>query len=127
MLPLLLCLDFLALGREYAREDLYNHQPGLLQARLSSDSRIPKSGLKRVQEGFYILINHLNNSGRWLSLFLSKIASMYEGYPEEKNLFIKNCVFILTFKLQSSSKYSPFDAIHLLRWFFHCSKQFLNC
>ena len=30
------------------------------------------------------------------------------------------------FKLQSPSKYSPFDAIHLLRCFFHCSKQFLN-
>ena len=30
------------------------------------------------------------------------------------------------FKLQSPSKYSPFDAIHLLRRFFHCSKQFLN-
>ena len=30
------------------------------------------------------------------------------------------------FKLQSPSKYSPFDAIHLSRCFFHCSKQFLN-
>ena len=30
------------------------------------------------------------------------------------------------FKLQSPSKYSPFDAIYLLRCFFHCSKQFLN-
>ena len=29
-------------------------------------------------------------------------------------------------KLQSPSKYSPFDAIHLSRCFFHCSKQFLN-
>ena len=30
------------------------------------------------------------------------------------------------FKLQSPSKYSPFDAIHLLRCFFHSSKQFSN-
>ena len=30
------------------------------------------------------------------------------------------------FKLKSSSKNSPFDTIHLLRYFFHCSKQFLN-
>ena len=30
------------------------------------------------------------------------------------------------FKLQSPSKYSTFDAIHLLRCFFHCSKRFLN-
>ena len=30
------------------------------------------------------------------------------------------------FKLQSLSKYSPFNVIYLLRRFFHCSKQFLN-
>ena len=30
------------------------------------------------------------------------------------------------FKLQSPSKYSPFDAIHQLKSFFHCSEQFLN-
>ena len=30
------------------------------------------------------------------------------------------------FKLQSPSKCSPFDAIHLLSRFSHCSKQFLN-
>ena len=29
-------------------------------------------------------------------------------------------------KLQSPSKDSPFDAVHLLGRFFHCSKQFLN-
>ena len=30
------------------------------------------------------------------------------------------------FKLQSPSKHSPFDAIHLSRCFFYCSKQFLS-
>ena len=30
------------------------------------------------------------------------------------------------FKLQSPSKYSPFDIKYLLRHFSHCSKQFLN-
>ena len=30
------------------------------------------------------------------------------------------------FKLQSPSKCSPFDAIHLSRLFYHCSKQFLK-
>ena len=30
------------------------------------------------------------------------------------------------FKLQSPSKYSPLDAIHLIEIFFHCSQQFLN-
>ena len=53
----------------------------------------------------------------------------YEGGTPPKLEFIyKNGVFILTFKnkLQSSSKYSPFDAIHLLRPFSHCSKQFYN-
>ena len=36
------------------------------------------------------------------------------------------CIYSHMFKLQSLSKYSPFDAIHLLRFFFHCSKQVLN-
>ena len=31
------------------------------------------------------------------------------------------------FKLQSPSKYSPFDAKHLLRRIFQCSKQFWTC
>ena len=31
----------------------------------------------------------------------------------KQNLFIKSCVFILTGKLQSLSKYCPSDAIHL--------------
>ena len=40
---------------------------------------------------------------------------------------LKSCVLILNmFKLQTPSKYSPFHAIHLLRCFVHCSKQFLN-
>ena len=29
-------------------------------------------------------------------------------------------------KFQSPSKYSPFDLIHLSRYVFYCSKQFLN-
>ena len=41
------------------------------------------------------------------------------------NLFMK-IVYSYMFKFQSPSKYSPFDAIHLSRHFFHCSKQFLN-
>ena len=53
---------------------------------------------------------------------------MVKGWTSKtQNLFIKNCVFILTCAtLQSCSKYSPFDTIHLLRHFFHHSKQFLN-
>ena len=37
----------------------------------------------------------------------------------------KNCVFILTC-LNFSHLHSPFDAIHLLIMFPHCTKQFLN-
>ena len=45
--------------------------------------------------------------------------------PPNWNLFIKNCAFILTcINFQSPSKYSPFDAIYLLRYFFHCLTQF---
>ena len=36
------------------------------------------------------------------------------------------CIYSCMFKLQSSLKYFPFDAIHLLRRLFHCSKQLLN-
>ena len=39
---------------------------------------------------------------------------------------LKMCIYSYMFKLQSPSKYSPFDAVHLMRHFFHCSKQFLN-
>ena len=36
------------------------------------------------------------------------------------------CIYSYMFELQSPSKCYPFDAIHLSRHFFHCSKQFLN-
>ena len=36
------------------------------------------------------------------------------------------CVYSYISKLQSPSKYFPFDEIHISIHFFHCSKQFLN-
>ena len=43
----------------------------------------------------------------------------YGGNPPKRNLFIKKlCIYSYMFKLQSPSKYSPFEAIHLLRFFF---------
>ena len=52
---------------------------------------------------------------------------IWGGTPPNLELFIKKlCVYSYLFKLQSPSKYSPFDAIQLLRLFFYCSKQFLN-
>ena len=48
-----------------------------------------------------------------------------EGGPKKWKLFIKNYVYYYLLNHQSPSKYSPFDAIHLLR-FFPCSKQYLN-
>ena len=41
-------------------------------------------------------------------------------------IYKKLCIYSYTFKLKSPSEHSPFDAIHLPRHFFHCSKQFLN-
>ena len=41
-------------------------------------------------------------------------------------IYKKLWIYSYMFKLQSPSKYSPFDVIHLLRCSFHCSKQFLN-
>ena len=46
--------------------------------------------------------------------------------PKLEFIYKKLCIHIYMFKLQSPSKYSPFGAIHLSRYFFHCSKQFLN-
>ena len=52
---------------------------------------------------------------------------LYEGGPQKtKFIYKKLCIYSSMFKLQSPSKYCPFDAIHLLRWFFHCIKQFSN-
>ena len=52
--------------------------------------------------------------------------SMRQNLPKW-NLFIKKlCIHSYMFKLQSPSKYSPFDAIHILRLFFPLLKQFLN-
>ena len=50
-----------------------------------------------------------------------------EGDPLKTEFTYKKlCVYSYMFKLQSLSKYSPFDTISFLRCFFHCSKQFLN-
>ena len=53
---------------------------------------------------------------------------MYNRQDTKKPAFInkKLCIYSCRFKLQPPSKYSPFDAIHLSRCFFHCSKRFLN-
>ena len=49
------------------------------------------------------------------------------GDPKALEFIYKNLwIYSYMFTLQSPSKYSPFDAIHLLRCFFHCLKQFLN-
>ena len=40
------------------------------------------------------------------------------GGAEKWNLFTKMCIYYYMCKLQSPSKYSPFDAIHLSRLFF---------
>ena len=46
--------------------------------------------------------------------------------PKKQNLLIKDCVFIVTCLNFSHLPSTPFDAVHLSRCFFHCSKQFLN-
>ena len=50
-----------------------------------------------------------------------------EGDPKKPRIYLQKILYYsYMFKLQSPSKYSPFDAIHLSRHFFHCSEQFLN-
>ena len=56
---------------------------------------------------------------------LSGRTSIYGGTQKTGNSFILN-IYPYMFKLQSPSKYSPFDAIHLSRRLSHCSEQFLN-
>ena len=56
---------------------------------------------------------------------------MYTGEPKKKKknpkfIYKKLCICSHIFTLQSPSNYSPFDAIHLLRHFSHCSKQFFK-
>ena len=47
----------------------------------------------------------------------NNIVYIYEGDPLKWNLFIKMCIYSYMFKLQSPSKHSPLDAIHLPRCF----------
>ena len=50
-----------------------------------------------------------------------------EGNQKEPEFIYKKlCIYSYLFKPQPPSKYSPCDAIHLSRHFFHCSKQFFN-
>ena len=54
---------------------------------------------------------------------------IYSTRRNQKNpelIYKKLCIYSYMFKLQSPSKYSPLDAIHPSRQFFHCSKHFLN-
>ena len=64
-----------------------------------------------------------------ISIFFSNKAFLIKIQRKtQKTEFIykKWCIYFYMFKLQSPSKFSPFDAMHLLRLFFHCLKQFLN-
>ena len=55
------------------------------------------------------------------------VGWIYEGGPPKTEFIYKKlCIYSYTFKLQSPSKYSPFDTIYLWRHFFYFSKQFLN-
>ena len=48
---------------------------------------------------------------------------MRGGGAKMEFIYKKLCIYTYMFKLQLPSKYSPFDARHLSRCFFHCSKQ----
>ena len=48
------------------------------------------------------------------------------GQRNPEFIYKKLWIYSHMFKLQSPSKYSPFDGIHLSRFFFYCSSQFLN-
>ena len=49
------------------------------------------------------------------------------GVQKTLEFIYKNlCIYTYMFKFQSPSKYSPFDATHLWRFFSHCSEHFFN-
>ena len=64
----------------------------------------------------------------WKSNYLhakekKKNSYLYKGGPKKsQNLLIKMCTYSYMFKLPSPSKCPPCDAMHLSRYFFHCSK-----
>ena len=61
----------------------------------------------------------------WVKIFL--LLYLIQGEPPKREFIYKMlCVYFHMFKPQSPSKHSLFDAIYLSRYFFHCSKQFLN-
>ena len=56
-----------------------------------------------------------------------KLRLQYKKGPKKPEFIYKRLyTYSYMFKLQSPSKYSPFDAIYLLRCFFHRSQQSLN-
>ena len=75
----------------------------------------------------YVFLNLIEVSVcSWdLLFFLTILALLYEGGIQNTRIYLQKNVYYM-FKLQSPSKYSPFDAVWLSRPFFQCSKQFLN-
>ena len=59
-------------------------------------------------------------------LFNTLLFNMRWDPKSPKFIYKKLCIYSHMFKLQSPSKCSPFDAIHLSRPFFHHSEQVLN-
>ena len=56
----------------------------------------------------------------------SQVDLLQEREDSKQQIYNKLCIYSYRFKLQSPSRCTPFDAIHLSRRFFHGSKQFLN-
>ena len=71
---------------------------------------------------------HQRKNWSWVNQI--SIWKKYMKGPNKKAqiefIYKKLCTYPYTFTLQSPSKHSPFDAMHISRRFFHCSKQFLN-
>ena len=61
----------------------------------------------------------------YVHTYMTHIWNMTGG-PKMEFVYKKLCIYSYMFKLQSSSKHSPFDIIYLTRRFFYCWKQFLN-
>ena len=60
-------------------------------------------------------------------MLLVLLSGNVEGGPLKKQFIYKKlCIYSYMFKLQSPSKYSPFDAKHLSRCFFTAQNSFFK-
>ena len=87
--------------------------------------KLPNLLCQHMSEKLLITKKMLWESSNHLCFILSGFSGLKTvQYKHTRSTPQNGILFMLTFKLQSPSKYSPCDAIHILRQFSYCSKWF---